>query len=97
MAQGCRPGQRQWLNFWSATAASLDWGTPENDVEAYRWFSIAASQGDSEAKRARDSLADWMAPQLVDVAQQDAARFVARPERAVADSDDIPSSPEILQ
>jgi S1-C subfamily serine protease len=53
-------------------------------VEAYKWYVLAAAQGDEEAVKQRDELAQKMSPQGISDAQQRAAAFVpAKPPTAI--------------
>ncbi|MFD2205091.1 peptidoglycan-binding protein [Kiloniella antarctica] len=49
---------------------SKGYGTPQDYVEAHKWFNLASSQGDREARRARDSLTKFMSAQQISRAQQ---------------------------
>lgn len=65
-------------------------GVPQNDVEAYVWWSLSAAQGDKQAATSRDIVARRMSRQEVVLGQQRAAAFVARKESASSERD-VPS------
>jgi TPR repeat protein len=52
-------------------------GVPQDDVRAYMWFSLAASQNSAGAVRYRDHVAQRMTADLLQVAQDAAARCKA--------------------
>ena len=56
-----------------------------NMAESYKWFALAAAQGDKEAAKKRDEVAAHLDPQALAAAKQAAADFVAKrqPEDAV--------------
>ncbi|WP_419902716.1 peptidoglycan-binding protein [Kiloniella sp.] len=54
---------------------SKGYGTPQDYVEAHKWFNLAASQGDREARRARDNLTKFMSAQQISRAQQLASEW----------------------
>jgi TPR repeat protein len=55
-------------------------GVPENDIEAYKWFSVAAAHGWKGCAEQRDSLAQSMSREEVVEGQRRAAAFVAKKE-----------------
>ena len=48
---------------------------PRNNVEAYAWFDNAAAQGNKNAERARDELAESLAPDVVARAKNLARKY----------------------
>ncbi|HZM01622.1 MAG TPA: trypsin-like peptidase domain-containing protein [Candidatus Saccharimonadales bacterium] len=57
-------------------------GVTKNDIEAYKWFSIAAAQGDEVIVELRDKWAQTISREEVVEGQRLAAAFVARKESA---------------
>jgi hypothetical protein len=51
-------------------AYKLGRGAPQNDIRAYIWLSLAAQQGDENAKKARIELEDKMSPAQIDWAKK---------------------------
>jgi TPR repeat protein len=45
-------------------------GVPKNIVQAYKWYSLAATNGDKPATLLRDSLANQMTPAQIAEAQK---------------------------
>lgn len=82
----------QALTEWHAAAASGDrramltlgrlyvqgLGAPQDYVEAHKWLSLAASRGETEAVKERDSLAVKMTPEQVATAQERAVMWRAK-------------------
>ena len=52
---------------------------PQDLVQSYKWFALAAGQGDEEAGRKRDEIGARLPPETVAAAQALAARWKARP------------------
>jgi TPR repeat protein len=55
-------------------------GVPKNDIEAYKWFSIAAANGLDKSAKRRDSLAQSISREEIVEGQRRATAFVARKE-----------------
>ena len=60
-----------------------DKGVPENLVEAYKWLSLAAAQGDDQAIQALKSVRNEMTPEQIAKAQELANEFMPRKEGSV--------------
>ena len=45
-------------------------GVPKNFVQAYKWYSLAATNGDKPAAELRDALAKQMTPAQIAEAQK---------------------------
>ena len=45
-------------------------GVTQDNVDAYMWYNIAASNGDKEASRTRDIIAKRMTPADISAAQK---------------------------
>ena len=54
----------------------------KNFSDAYRWFALAAAQGDREAAKKRDEIADRLEPDELTAAQAAVKKFAARPQPA---------------
>jgi len=52
-------------------------GVPKDSVQAYRWYTLAASQGDDLAGKFKDHLEKSMTPEQLAQAQQMAERWKA--------------------
>jgi TPR repeat protein len=52
-------------------------GVPKDLVEAYKWYSLAAAQGNNNALSNRDNLIRWLTPQQIAEGQQRAATAVS--------------------
>ncbi len=59
-------------------------GAPQNYVEAYMWFSLAASRGEQEAVAKRDALSERMTPASLAEAQQRATAWRPSADRTAA-------------
>jgi peptidoglycan hydrolase-like protein with peptidoglycan-binding domain len=70
---------------------SKGYGTTQDYVQAHKWFNIAASQGDREARRARDKLTPFMSAQQISQAQEEAANWQAVTDKPKAAEVDIAS------
>jgi TPR repeat protein len=57
-------------------------GVERNVVEAHRWYDLAATAGDAEAKAARDALAAGMSPDQVARAHDRATAWIEERQRA---------------
>ena len=55
-------------------------GTAKSYAEAYKWFALAAAQGDREAAKKRDDVAGYMDASALAAAQQAVKSFVAEPQ-----------------
>jgi localization factor PodJL len=55
-------------------------GTDKSYAEAYKWFALAAAQGDEEAAKKRDEVAAALDASALAAAQQAAKSFVAEPQ-----------------
>ncbi|WP_120498060.1 peptidoglycan-binding protein [Kiloniella sp. EL199] len=64
---------------------SKGYGTTQDYVQAHKWFNIAASQGDREARRARDKLTPFMSAQQISQAQEEAANWQPVTDKQKAD------------
>ena len=53
-------------------------GIPKSFVEAYRWFNVAAAQGDEDATKHRDHLERKMSKSEISRAQRLSTEFVER-------------------
>jgi TPR repeat protein len=51
-------------------------GVPQNNVRGYIWWSVAAAQGEEDAKRNRDIVAKRLTPDQLTQAQQIATRCI---------------------
>ena len=49
-------------------------------AEAYKWFALAAAQGDKEAAKKRDEIASHLDEAALAAAEQAVASFVAEPQ-----------------
>ena len=38
------------------------WGVPKDDVQAYKWYNLAAAQGSKEGSKWRDEIAKLLNP-----------------------------------
>jgi TPR repeat protein len=54
------------------------WGVPKSDIEAYKWYNLAAAQGQSEATTRRDRIAARMTPAQLAEGQRLAAEWRPR-------------------
>jgi TPR repeat protein len=63
-------------------------GAPKNDIEAYKWLSLAAAQGFKEGAKQRDLLAQSMSRAEVVEAQSRAAVFGAHKEAGASNGSD---------
>jgi TPR repeat protein len=54
-------------------------GVPQNDVEAYKWFSLAAAQGASDAVKNRDIFRGRMTPVQIAEGQKLLAAWKPKP------------------
>ncbi|WP_085907882.1 peptidoglycan-binding domain-containing protein [Kiloniella majae] len=70
---------------------SKGYGTTQDYVQAHKWFNIAASQGDREARRARDKLTPFMSAQQISQAQEEAANWQPVSDKQTAAGADITS------
>jgi S1-C subfamily serine protease len=70
-------------------------GVPPNDIEAYKWLSLAAAQGFDEATKMRDWVSQRMARAEIVEGQRRAAAFVAKKEGGGGGSGDVSPTPEI--
>jgi len=55
-------------------------GTDKSYAEAYKWFALAAAQGDRESAKKRDDVAAHIDPAALAEAQQAVTSFVAEPQ-----------------
>ena len=69
-------------NLGVLTARGL--GTERNMAESYKWFALAAAQGDKEAARKRDEVAAQLDAHTLAAAQQAVKGFVPAPQPAEA-------------
>ena len=67
-------------------------GVPENDIEAYKWLSLAAAQGSAESANQRDSLAQSMSREEVVEGQRLSREFVPRKESEASNKSDSQDS-----
>jgi S1-C subfamily serine protease len=67
-------------------------GVPQNDIEAYIWFSLAAAQGGEDAARNRDIVAERMSRDEIAEGQRQTAAFVPHKETSSSSSDNAVSS-----
>ncbi len=56
-------------------------GVPQDFVQAYVWFSLAAGQGDAVAQQNRDIAASQMTPDQIAKAQRVAREWMAKHQR----------------
>ncbi len=68
-------------------------GVPQNYVQAYMWFSLAASRFEAEAVKERDALAEKMAPEQVAEAQKLAAAWQPGDMQPAASGTKKPAGP----
>ena len=59
---------------------------PQDYVEAYKWYNLAAAQGDTNAISNRDSIAGSMTPEQIAEAQQLAREFTPRKKSGSSNS-----------
>jgi uncharacterized protein len=52
-------------------------GMPQDNVQAHLWFTLAAGEGDAEAVKYRDTVANLMTPEQIAKAQQLAGKWLA--------------------
>src|SRR5439155_17719707 len=72
-------------------------GVQQDYIEAYKWFSLAAAQGDADAIRYRDYLISLMTQQQIDEGQRRASQFKALKEKPLtADTGTKPDSTDPL-
>jgi hypothetical protein len=57
---------------------------PEDYVQAYKWFNLAAAQGSEGAKKAHDLLRPLMTPEQIAEAQRLSRAFFLRMEQQAA-------------
>ena len=50
-------------------------GVKEDDVEAYKWFKLAQSQGEMDAEKALTNCAARMSKEQVNTAEEEAKQF----------------------
>jgi len=65
-------------------------GVEKNFNDAYRWFALAAAQGDREAAKKRDEIADRLEPDDLTAAQDAVKKFAAKPQPAEAIAVPVP-------
>ncbi|MFN3655765.1 MAG: hypothetical protein ACK4UO_00755 [Pseudolabrys sp.] len=65
-------------------------GTEKNLTESYKWFALASRQGDKEAARKSQEVADQLEPRELAAAQQAVQGFVAEPQPRDAISVSVP-------
>lgn len=70
-------------------------GTEQNLVEAWRWFAIAARQGDEDAGRKRDEVGQKLSPTDFAAAQALAGGFQPRPLDRAANEAPLPPAADI--
>jgi S1-C subfamily serine protease len=74
---------------------------PQNDIEAYKWLSLAAATGDKQvaekAAESRDKVSERMARAEIVEAQRRAAAFVAKKGGGGGGSGDISPAPEFTE
>jgi peptidoglycan hydrolase-like protein with peptidoglycan-binding domain len=68
-------------------------GTPQNFVEAHKWYNLAASRGHRHAADARNAVAERMTTQQIAEAQRAARGW--QPEEAPAPQATSPSRPDV--
>lgn len=59
-------------------------GVEKNFNDAYQWFALAAAQGDREAAKKRDEIADRLEPDDLTTIQATVKKFAAKPQPAEA-------------
>ncbi|WP_372613111.1 peptidoglycan-binding protein [Halomonas sp.] len=69
-------------------------GTPQDFVEAHKWYNLAASRGHRHASDARDAVADRMTTQQIAEAQRTAQGW--QPSESASQDAPTPSGPERL-
>jgi localization factor PodJL len=77
-------------------------GMDRNIAESYKWFALAAAQGDKDAGRKRDEVATQLDAQTLAATQQAVKSYVAQPQPPEAITipeppggwDRTPASPE---
>jgi S1-C subfamily serine protease len=65
---------------------------PQDSVQSYKWFNIAAARGDNDAIENRNKTADLLTPEQLAEAQQLSAAFVPKKETPSSSSDNSISS-----
>ena len=55
-------------------------GLPQNFIEAFKWFNLAAGQGYQNAVKNRDLLAQQMTKEQIAEGQKRAAQFITERE-----------------
>jgi localization factor PodJL len=55
-------------------------GVEKSMAESYKWFALAAAQGDREAAKKRDDVAAHLDPKELTAAKQAIKTFVAKPQ-----------------
>jgi localization factor PodJL len=66
-------------------------GVEQNSAEAYKWFTLAALQGDRESARKRDDIASRLDAQSLMAAKLAAKTWVAQPQPAEATTVKVPT------
>lgn len=67
-------------------------GLPRDLVESYKWFAIAAAQGDQDAAVKRDQVLNALPADRAKIAQEKATSWVANPVDSLANNVQIPDA-----
>ena len=71
--QGYGPAQ-----YYLATFYAAGQGVPQDYIEAYKWFTLSAGQGNTQAATVRDATAQFMTPEQIAEGKRRADGFVPR-------------------
>jgi localization factor PodJL len=66
-------------------------GVPQSLTDAYKWYAVAAAQGDSESKARVDALSSQLAPADKAAAQKAADTFQPQPLNRAANTAPTPA------
>ncbi|MEQ8481862.1 MAG: peptidoglycan-binding protein [Hoeflea sp.] len=66
-------------------------GVPRDLVQSYKWFAIAANEGDKDAGVKRDEVFNALRPEQVEAARAAVANWTARPINSDANAVEVPA------
>lgn len=67
-------------------------GLPRDLVESYKWFAIAAQQGDQDAAIKRDQVLNALPPERAEIAKEKVKSWAANPVDSLANNVQIPDA-----
>src|SRR5208282_1107511 len=65
------------------------YGVPQNYIEAYKWFNLAAAQGDTNAIQGRNVIVQFMTPEQIAEGQQLSGAFAPQEKSSHSNSSDF--------